>query len=85
MENIQYTIGHKYLVISQNRIQSRRYLVNKVTIGTLEAVTNKTFIFSTELGIKRIRKHTITKLIDITHIAVTHTQYFIDSIEGALV
>lgn len=85
MENIQYSIDNKYIVISQNRIQSRKYMVNKITIGYLTGVTDKSLIFRTDNGMKYIRKETISQLIDISNISFVHTQFFIEKIEGALV
>lgn len=85
MENIQYTIGNKYIIISQNRIQSRKYMINKITIGTLTTDTGKTLMFKADTGIKRIRKYTIAKLIDITNIVSMNEQFLIDRIEGVLV
>lgn len=82
---MEYTMDNKYLIISQNRIQSRKYMVNKITIGTLVADTGKTLVFSTELGAKRIRKRTIAKMLDISNVSIAQTQFFIDKIEGALV
>lgn len=85
MENIKYTMDNKYIIISQNRIQSRAYMVNKITIGTLVADTGKTLTFETDLGKKRIRKRTITEMIDISNVCFAHTQFLIEKIEGALV
>ena len=85
MENIQYTMGHEYIIISQNRIQSRAYKVNKITIGRMSADTGKTLVFSTEAGIKRIRKRTITKMIDISGVSIAQTQFLIDCIKAVLV
>ena len=82
---MEYTINNKYLVISQNRIQGRKYLVNKITIGTLESETNKSLIFKTDLGNKRIAKRTISKLIDVSCITMINELFLIERIEGALV
>ena len=72
---MEYTMNNKYLIISQNRIQSRKYMVNKITIGELVADT----------GIKRIRKHTIAKMINLSCITMTNEQFLIERIEGAVV
>ena len=85
MKNIQYTMGNEYIIISQNRIQSRTYKVNKITIGRMSADTGKTLVFSTEAGIKRIRKRTITKMIDISGVSIAQTQFLIDCIKAVLV
>ena len=85
MKNIQYVINDKYVVISQNVIQSRKYKVNKITIGTLVGDTGKTLKFQTDNGFKRINKRTIAKLINISAIMNVNTQFFIERIEGALV
>lgn len=85
MKNIQYSVGSKYIVISRNVIQSKKYTVNKIIIGQLSKVTDKSLIFKTDHGIKRIWKSTISKLIDISGISIAQTQLFIDRIEGALV
>ena len=84
MENLQYSIGNKYIIISQNVIQSRKYLVNKITIGDCKADTDKSLIFETIHGRKRISKRTISKLINITNIASCNEMFLIERIEGAL-
>ena len=84
MENIQYIINDKYLTISQNRIQSRKYLINKITIGTLIAETAKSLVFKTDGGNKRISKRTISKMINISCITMVNEQFLIERIEGAL-
>ena len=85
MENKQYTVGNKYIIISNIIAQSNKYRVNKITIGTLTSVTAKCYNFSTDLGTKRIRKTNINKMIDISNVCFAHTQFFIDKIEGALI
>lgn len=86
MENIQYTIGNKYIVISQNRIQSRQYKVNKIIIGELLKDTGKSLVFMTNGGIKRrVSKRTISELTDISRVDIVQTQLFINKIEDALV
>lgn len=82
---MEYTFGNKYLIISRNKIQSRKYMVNKITIGTLDSETKKTLIFKTESGIKRIRKYTIAKMIDLSCITMTNELFLIERIEGTLV
>lgn len=82
---MEYTFGNKYLIISRNKIQSRKYMVNKITIGTLDSETKKTLIFKTESGIKRIRKYTIAKMIDLSCITMVNELFLIERIEGALV
>jgi hypothetical protein len=81
---MKYTINNKYIVISKNVIQSRKYLVNKITIGELIAEKEKSLIFKTDLGNKRLHKRTISKLIDITNIISVNEQFLIERIEGAL-
>ena len=85
MENIQYSVGNKYIVISRNVIQSRKYMVNKITIGELVRDTGKSFIFVTDNGDKRIRKRTISKMIDVSAVMSLNEQFLIDRIEAALV
>jgi hypothetical protein len=60
-------------------------MINKITIGYLAGVTNKSLIFKTDNGMKYIRKETISQLIDISNVSFVHTQFFIDKIEGALI
>ena len=78
-------MNNKYLIISQYRIQSRKYMVNKITIGELVADTGKTLMFKADTGIKRIRKHTIAKMINLSCITMANEQFLIERIEGALV
>ena len=85
MKNLQYNINDKYIVISQNKIQGRKYLVNKIVIGELIGETEKSLKFKTELGNKRISKRTVSKLINVTNIASMNEQFLIERIEGALV
>lgn len=86
MENIQYTIGNKYIVISQNRIQSRQYKVNKIIIGELLKDTGKSLVFMANGGVKRrVSKRTISELTDISRVDIVQTQLFINKIEDALV
>lgn len=82
---MEYEINNKYLVLSQIVIQSKKYTVNKITIGKLVKDTGATLMFETDTGIKRIRKRTIKKLLDITFVSVTHTQFLLDKMEAALV
>lgn len=82
---MEYTINNKYLVISQNRIQSRKYMVNKIIIGELTAETDKSFIFNTDTGKKRIWKKTISKLIDVSNLISYNERFLIEKIEGALI
>ena len=82
---MEYQINNKYLVISQNRIQSRKYRVNKIVIGELVKDTDKCLHFSTDNGVKSIWKHTITRLINITNIVSMNEQFLIDRIERSLV
>lgn len=81
---IAYTFGNKYIVISQNRIQSRQYLVNKITVGELARDTGKSLVFNTANGERRIAKRTISDMIDITFISVIQTQFYMNRIEDAL-
>lgn len=81
---MEYTINNKYIVISKNVIQSRKYSVNKITVGELIAEKEKSLIFETELGTKRIHKRTISALINITSIISINEQFLIERIEGAL-
>ena len=85
MENIQYTLNNKYVIISQNRIQSRKYKVNKIVIGTLVAETAKTLVLDTGTCKRGIHKKTIRKMINIDSIDNYNTLFFIERIEGALV
>ena len=85
MKNLQYNINDKYIVISQNKIQGRKYLVNKIVIGELIGETEKSLKFKTELGNKRISKRTVSKLINVTNIVSMNEQFLIERIEGALV
>lgn len=82
---MEYTINNKYVVISQNVIQSRKYSVNKIIIGTLKTETGKSLIFETDKGDKRVLKRTISRLIDVSAIMNLNTQFFIDRIEAVLI
>lgn len=82
---MEYTINNKYVVISQNVIQSRKYSVNKIIIGTLKTETDKSLIFETDKGNKRVLKRTISRLIDVSAIMNLNTQFFIDRIEAVLI
>ena len=82
---MEYTINNKYVIISQNVIQSRKYSVNKIIIGTLKTETDKSLIFETDKGNKRVLKRTISKLIDVSAIMNINTQFFIDRIEAVLI
>ena len=85
MKNLQYNINDKYIAISQNKIQGRKYLVNKIVIGELIGETEKSLKFKTELGNKRISKRTVSKLINVTNMVSMNEQFLIERIEGALV
>lgn len=85
MINQIYTIGNKYIVISQNHIQSRKHMVNKITVGKLVRVTNKSYIFECLNGKKYIQFRTLLNMIDITYCNLPTTQYIIDEIEAVLV
>lgn len=79
-----YAIGNKYLIISKIVIQSNKYTINKITMGTLVKVTDKCYNFVTDTGKKRIRKTNICKMIDVSLISIAQTQFLLDRIEGAL-
>ena len=81
---MEYTMNHKYIIISSNKIQSRKHRINRIVIGTLVRETSKSLIFETSAGVKRLWKKVIIKLIDISNISFVHTQFFIDRIEDAL-
>ena len=83
-KNMEYTMNHKYIIISSNKIQSRKHRINRIVIGTLVRETAKSLIFETGTGIKRLRKKVVIKLIDISTVSFVHTQFFIDRIEDAL-
>ena len=77
-------MNNRYIVICQNRIQSRKYKVNRI-IGELTGEKEKSLIFKTCNGNKRVQKRTISKLINITNVVSMNEQFLIERIEGALV
>ena len=60
-------------------------MINKIIIGTCKRDTGVSLIFKTDTGIKRIRKRTISKIIDVSNVASLNEQFLIDKIEAALV
>ena len=82
---MEYKINNRYIVICQNIIQSRKYKVNRIIIGELTGEKEKSLIFETCNGNKRVQKRTISKLINITNVVSMNEQFLIERIEGALV
>jgi RNase P/RNase MRP subunit p29 len=84
--NQEYSIGHKYIIIMQQVIQTNDpQIVNRIEIGEVIAETKAYLLLKTLTTKRYVKKSLIIRLIDISSIYNLNTQFFIDKIEGALI
>lgn len=82
----EYSIGNKYIVIMQQTIQTTGLqIVNRIEIGRIVGETKAFLLLQTDKTKRYIKKNLIVKMIDISSISVTHTQFFIEKMEAALI
>ena len=82
--NLEYTFGHKYLIIMRQTIQTKQNIqITRMEIGTIDGESKHMLMLSHDGTRKSIKKNLIQAMTDISNIKHNlNPKYLIDMLEG---